>query len=182
MNRKFLVLVVALLAVAMLAAQYIGVGYAAKGYSKEAFALTVKGFPIPGISRACGSSDMVQTRGEGSLVYFMEIDIGDRPPLFPNTALYSTCVDSMMDFDEGDGTVRVTETIVFADGSTLVITASEKFTGLVAPYTSYIGSGTFVGHGTGALASVKVQGTTSGYISLEDGMVNIRVGTVKGWP
>jgi len=182
MVKSRILLTVLALVVVLLATPYIGMAYAGKGQTKETFTLTMMGGPIPGTSRASGNSDIVQTRGEGSFAYYIEIDIGTNPPVFPDPALYSACVDSMMDTVAGDGTVRVKETIVFADGSTFVITASEKFTGLVAPYTSYSGSGSFEGHGTGALAGVKVQGTTNGYISLEYGMVNVRVGTVMGWP
>lgn len=149
---------------------------------KEQITITTFGMGSGGTITQIGNSNLLLTKGEGYTAFFIEVDIGTNPAIFPDPVLLTSSTDSILNTISGVGIDSVTETIVFADGSTLVINANEHFSGCLPPYTSFKGSGVFEGYGTGSLSGVEFRGTTSFYISMTQGMVNTLSGTVVGWP
>jgi hypothetical protein len=172
-------LIVALL---LLSTTFISAASACKVQPKESFTITTIGMGSGGTVTKLGNSNLLFTKGEAYTAFFIEVDIGTNPAILPDPSLLKSSTDSILNTIKGIGTDRVTETIVFADGSTLVLHAIEYFTGCLPPYTSFKGSGYCEGYGTGSLSSVKFWGTTSFYISMTQGMVNTFKGTVIGWP
>lgn len=166
----------------LLVTPFISAASACKVQTKETFTLTTIGMGSGGTITKLGSSNIIFTKGEGYTAFFVQVDVGANPAIYPDPNLLTSSTDSLLNVVTGAGIDCVAETIVFADGSTIVFHALERFTGCVAPYTSFSGNGHFEGHGTGKLSSVKVWGTTSFYISLTQGMVNTLSGTVIGWP
>ena len=177
-NRKILLPVLVLAAV-LLATPFVSTASARIVQTRQAFTLTEMGLNFGGTSTMI-APNIELTTGEGFAAYYIAVDVGTSPPIYPNAALYSASIDVIANIVTGAGFIHVTETIVFADG-TLVINTFEHFTGLLPPYTSFSSNGVFVGYGTGALSGVKVQGTTSTYLSLTLGVVSTRVGTITGW-
>jgi len=177
-NRKILLPVLVLAAV-LLATPFVSTARARTVQTKEAFTLTEMGLNFGGASTMI-APNIELTTGEGFAAYYIAVDVGTSPPIYPNAALYSASIDVIMNIVTGAGVIHVSETIVFGDG-TLVINTFEHFTGLLPPYTSFSSNGIFVGYGTGALSGVIVQGTTSTYLSFTLGVVSTRVGTVTGW-
>ena len=155
MNKTLIIVLI--VALVLLATPFLSTASACVRQMKETFTLTTIGM------------------GSGGTI--------TNPAIYPDPKLLTSSVDSIMNIVTGAGYDYLTETIVFADGSTLVFHAFEHFTGCVPPYTSFSGAGSFEGHGTGVLSGIRVWGTTSFYISFtQGGMVSTCSGTVTGWP
>ena len=179
MNKTLIIVLV--VALVLLATPFLSTASACVRQTKETFTLTTIGMGTGGITTKYGN--IAITRGESNADHFVEVDVGTNAAIYPDPQLLTSSVDSIMNIVTGAGYDYLTETIVFADGSTIVFHAFEHFTGCVPPYTSFSGAGSFDGHGTGALSGVRVWGTTSFYISFtQGGMVSTCSGTVMGWP
>lgn len=170
------------LALVLLSITFISAASACKVQTKEPFTITTIGMGSGGTITKPGNSNLLFTKGEGYTASSIEVIVGTSPAIYPDPDLLTSSVDSILNTITGAGIDSVTETIVFADGSTLVLHAFEHFTGCLPPYTSFKGSGHYEGYGTGSLSGVKFWGTTSFYISLTQGMVNTYSGTMVGWP
>lgn len=164
----------------LLIAPFVSAANACKVQTKEKFTLTTIGVGSGGTATEIGN--ILLTKGENGGTYFIEVGVGTNPAIYPDPKLSTTSVDSLLNVVTGEGYDYVKETIVFADGSTLVLHAVEHFTGCVAPYTSFKGTGSLEGYGTGALYSVIVSGKTSFYISMTQGLIDTCSGIVIGWP
>ena len=180
MNKTIIVgLIVAFI---LMTTPFISAASACKVQTKETFTITTTGMGSGGTITKLGNSNLIFTKGEGYTAFYIEVDVGTNPAMYPDPNLLKSSADSILNTVTGAGHDYVTEKITFADGSTLVLHAFEHFTGCVAPYTSFKGTGYCEGYGTGALCGVKFRGTTTFYISLTQGMVNTFSGTVVGWP
>lgn len=165
----------------LLSTPFVSAASACKVQTKETFELTTTGMGSGGTITQLGHSNLIFTKGEGYTAFFIEVNVGTNLEFNPDPQLLTSSANSILNTVTGVGFDWVTETIVFADGSTLVLHAVERFTGCVAPYNNFKGEGQFEGYGTGALSRVRVLGTTSFYISTQ-GMINTFSGTVVGWP
>jgi len=166
----------------LMTSTFISAASACNVKTKETFTLTTMGMGSGGTVTKLGNSNLIFTKGEGYTAFYVEVDVGANPAIYPDPKLLSSSTDSILNIVTGVGDDYVTEKIAFADGSTIVMHAFEHFTGCVAPYTSFKGTGYCEGYGTGVLCGVKFWGTTTFYISLTQGMVNTCSGTVVGWP
>ncbi len=175
MNRKIL-LSVLILACALLATTCIGMVSAGKGQTKQDFVFVTTGNDGPGPNSKFGIVDesIFQARDWVWYPITWAVKVGG---VTISSVSYVSSMDMMLDLATGHGTVRVTDTITFEDGSTLVLTTAETMTDWNSP--DMVGEGSFVGHGTGSLAGVQVVGTTS-YVYGDLGPT--RVGVVMGWP
>lgn len=175
MNRKVLVIFAALVAVAMMATPLVGIAQAGKGQTTQYFMLYMEGMTTGPPERVWTSDGITHLRGLPWIVIgAFKVTIGaTTTSLTP--ADYSGYLDFNVNSKTMEFTITVHETITVA-GGTLEIMSVDKMSAVTG-----IGSGTFVGHGTGALEGVKVQGATSGQ-SVGGIDYITREGTVMGWP
>ncbi len=175
MNRKIL-LSVLVLACVLLATPYIGLVSAGKGETKQDFMFVTTGNDGPGPNTKGWIADESIFQARDWVWYPITWAVKVGGVTIPSVS-YVSSMDMMLDLATGHGTVRVTDTITFADGSTLVLMTAETMTDWGRP--GMVGEGSFVGHGTGSLEGVQVVGTTS-FVYGDLGPT--RVGTVMGWP
>ena len=116
---------------------FISAASACKVQTKETFTLTTMGMGSGGTVTKLGNSNLIFTKGEGYTAFYVGVDVGTNPAIYPDPKLLASSTDSILNAVTGVGDDYVTEKIAFADGSTLVLHAFEHFTGCVAPYTSF---------------------------------------------
>lgn len=172
MNKKILLIVVAL-ALVLLATPYVGVIQAGKGEEKQFFKLYMEGTTTGPPGRVWESDGIVHLR-EYSWIIIGEFKLWIGDDMLSPTA-YSGYLDINLNTKTRALTVTVHEIITVA-GGTLEIMSVDKLSGETG-----VGTGMFVGQGTGALEGVKVAGTTSS-LETEDGNFITREGIVMGWP
>jgi hypothetical protein len=178
-NRKILLSVLVLSVVVLLAAPYIGMVQAdGKGQTKQYFKEVLTGVDHPGADTKMwdAGNNIFQARGFVYTAFTVEVIVGATTYNLDPVG-YSSSMDMMLNVVTGHGTIRVHEILTFADGSTLEIQTAETLWNYGSP--DMVAGGSFVGHGTGSLEGVKVQGTSSLAYG-ESGPT--RVGIVMGWP
>jgi hypothetical protein len=176
-NRNVLVkALVALIAGAILSAAMVGLVNAGKGQTKETYWFYVNGSiasPEAYTRTWTTAGGVLQARSEPYSPDMSTIQLkvgGNVIPIID----YSCLIDRTINLAAGTGAIRISESIVIA-GGTLEIQTAETISGYGT--SDYSVEGSFVGHGTGSLEGVQVQGTTW---RLSDG-AHIREGTVMGW-
>jgi hypothetical protein len=178
-NRKALLTVLVLSVIVLLAAPYIGmVNAGGKGQTKQYFKEVLTGFDHPGSDTKMWTADenILQARGFIYTAYSVDVTVGTTTYSL-DPVKYSSTMDLMLNTVTLHGTIRVHETLTFADGSTLEILTAETLWNYGTP--DMVAGGSFIGHGTGSLEGVIVQGTTS--LAYGDSGPT-RVGTIMGWP
>lgn len=177
MNKKLL-LVVLSLAVVLLAVPIVGMAAADSGQTKQDFKFELRGSSarLPNGYYWISDEGIFQARDYSFIPSFMRVTVGE-DILTP--VGYSASMDLMLNLTSGHGTIRINETLTFADGGTLEIRVSEILWNYRTP--EYYGKGSFVGFGSGTLEGVKVQGSSGADIVGGSALIT-REGTVSGWP
>ncbi len=177
MSRKVLMMGVALMVVAVLATPLVGLTYAGRGQTKETYWFYVNGSigdPEPDTRKWTTKGGVLQARDEPYSPDMSTIELkvgGNVIPIID----YSCIIDRTINLATGVGAIRISESIAI-DGGTLEIRTAETISGYGT--SEYSVEGSFVGHGTGSLADVKVQGITW----RESSGAHYRIGTVMDWP
>jgi hypothetical protein len=178
-NKKVLVMAVALIAIAMLATPFVGCVIAGKGQEKEYFKLYVVGAPDDTTGEIWWTPDPVTgpmkhgRNVEWGFTLVLQVTIGDTTYSSPDVS-YSCTIDADYNVVTLVGHQRVRETVTF-------YCFSEPATLEILTIGSLVHEGVvFTGHGTGALEGVKVHGTT--WAILLPPLAVTREGTVMGWP
>ena len=167
---------VVFMAVAILSTAMVGLVNAGKGQTKETYWFYVNGSiaePEPYTRTWTTKGGVFQARSEPYSPDMSTIRLevgGETIPIVD----YSCLIDRTINLATGTGAIRISESIVVAYG-TLEIQTAETISGYDT--SDYSIEGSFVGHGTGLLEGVKVQGITW---RVSDGE-HIREGTVMGW-
>ena len=177
MNKKALLVVLAL-AIVLLAAPYIGMVHATgKGSTKQYYEFYLKGSygPGPDTKVWITEDNVEQVRNLVLHASYIEVTVGTTT-YTPNPASYSALMDFTLDLNTRTLNARIHESFAVAGG-----TIDQQTAETVTNYgTSYNGGGNFVGSGSGTLEGVKIQGTTG--FDFTNGFAIDRVGIVMGWP
>jgi hypothetical protein len=178
-NKKVLVMAVALMAVALLATPMAASVRAGKGQGKQYFKLYIVGAPDQTTGEISWTPDPVTgpmkhgRNVEWGFTAVLQVTVGDTTYSSPDVS-YGCTIDGDYNVVTLVGHQRVRETVTFycfSEPAALEILAIGSLAeeGVV-----------FTGHGTGALEGVKVEGTT--WAVVLPPLAVTREGTVMGWP
>jgi hypothetical protein len=196
-NKKILVIVVALMAVAMMASPLVGMVYAGKGEEKLPIEFYVGGLPgsqnlwfSPNSDNPDVDPQVGHVRGatwNTAVPIPFKILVGEAGSVETITNAY--IVYSLLDqvsnrnLKTNDATLKIREVwMIYSDTDhtnlrgTIEILAVETLTDVGGP--NYSGQGSFVAHGTIDGQAIKLSGEAG--ITLPPGP--FRIGTVMGWP
>jgi len=178
-EKKVLGIAVILMAVALLAASMVELGQAGKGQEKQYFKLYIVGAPDQTTGEISWTPDPVTgpmkhgRNVEWGFTAVLQVTAGDTTYSSPDVS-YSCKIDADYNVATLVGHQRVRETVTF-------YCFSEPATLEILTIGSLAKEGVvFTGHGTGALESVKVEGTT--WAVVLPPLAITREGTVMGWP
>jgi len=187
MNKKVLALTLILLAIPLLTVLPVQ-AEEGKGTEKLYFKLYMEGTTVPPPERVWTSDDVTHARGLPWMVtgaFYVWIGEGGSVETITKAYLsYSGSLDVVnRNLKTNEATVLVRETItIWADPGKTILRGTLEI--LAVDRLDYgppiLGTGTFVGHGTGEFEGVKVEGTDSAYVVPP--LAVTREGTVMGWP